>query len=285
MSNVGDETSKLVKYLDLQAQKLRIDLQAARLFVGTIDIGNVSENAIRKFLQSVLPTRYSLGVGEVIIPTGELPQRVDQTQQKDVLIYDPFGSAVFGWDDSSINLFPVESIYGVIEVKTSINNTDSFLKAIDQALEVKKLCRNHRDPDQTSPFTGVFVFESGVNGATLFDTLKSRSPEDRADFVFILNPKPADISSQENSFYFAHWQYHSRGGGPIHFISTDQAAFKRANSTTDPDERLTFCETERALLWFYLFLIQQLDGMRLARPNLWQYANASRERLGWRDNE
>jgi hypothetical protein len=201
------------------------------------------------------------------------------------LIFDPTGCAIYSWDESEVGLFPVESIYGVIEVKTSINNTESFLKAIDQTLEVKKLCRAHRDRNQASPFTGVFVFESEVNGNTLFDAIKNKPPEERADFVFILNPKSADISSSENSFYFTHWQYHSRGGGPISFISADQTALKRAKGHKDPDERLTFCETERALLWFYLFLIQQLDSMQLARPNLWQYANANRERLGWRDNE
>src|SRR5688572_29289173 len=127
MSNRNNKTAKLVNYLDLQAQKLRIDLQAARLFVGTTDIGNIAENAVRKFLQSILPARYSLGVGEVIAPNGQLPQRVDQTQQKDVLIYDPYGSAIFGWGDSSINLFPVESIYSVIEVKTCLHNENDLL--------------------------------------------------------------------------------------------------------------------------------------------------------------
>jgi hypothetical protein len=278
-------TSKLTAYIDLHAQKLRIDLQAARLFVGTTDIGSVAENALRGFLQSNLPAKYSVGVGEAIAPDGQLPQRIEQSQQKDVLLYDPYGCAIYSWGDNGIGLFPVESIYGVIEVKTSINSTDSFLKAIDQTLEVKKLCRNHRAQDQTSPFTGVFVFESSVNGNTLFDALKSRSPKDRADFVFILNPKSNDVSSQGNSSYFTHWQYHSRGGGQINFISADQAASKRANKPIDPDERLTFCETERALLWFYLFLIQQLDGMKLTQPNLWQYANANKERLGWHDNE
>lgn len=285
MVDASAKTSKLTSYLDLQAQKLQVDVQAARLFVGSTDIGNVAENAVRRFLQSNLPARYSVGVGEAIAPNGQSPQRIEQTQQKDVLIYDPYGCAILDWDESGVSLFPVESIYGVIEVKTSISSTSSFLKAVDQTLEVKKLCQAYRNPGQTAPFTGVFVFESRVDGDTLFDVLKNRAPGERADFVFILKPKSTDVSNQENSFYFVHWHYYSRGGGAIDFVSADQTAHERVNSPADADKLLTFCETERALLWFYLFLTEQLDSMQLMRPNLWQYANASKERLGWRDNE
>ncbi len=271
--------------LDLQAQRLRVDLQAARLFVGTTDIGSVAENAVRRFLQSNLPARYSIGVGEAIAPDGLSPQRVEQTQQKDVLIYDPYGCAVFSWDKSGVSLFPVESIYGVIEVKTSLRSTDNLLKAVDQTLEVKKLCQNYRGSGQASPFTGVFAFESEIEGDTLFEALKDRAPSERADFVFVLNPKPTDVSNKDNSFYFVHWHYHSRGSGLINFVSTEQTVHERSNSSDRVDKFLTFCETEKALLWFYLFLVEQLDDKRLTRPNLWQYARASKQRLGWRSNE
>jgi hypothetical protein len=201
------------------------------------------------------------------------------------LIYDPYGCAVLGWDESGVGLFPVESIYGVIEVKTKIDTTDSLLKAVDQSLEVKKLCQEHRSPSHVPPFTGVFAFESAVKGDTLFDALKSRPPDERIDFVFILNPMSTDVSDQNSSFYFAHWHYYSRDGGRIEFASADQAAQERSDSPDNADKLLTFCETEKALLWFYLFFTQQLDGMQLTRPNLWRYANASTQRLGWRDNE
>ena len=282
---IDTDTSRLANYLDIYARKLRVDLQAARLFVGTTDIGNVAESAVRRFLQSNLPARYSVGVGEAIAPDGQSSRRVEQTQQKDVLIYDPYGCAVLDWDESGVSLFPVESIYGVIEVKTKIDSTDNLLKAVDQTLEVKKLCQPYRNPGQASPFTGLFAFESGVKGDTLFDALKSKPPSERADFVFILNPKPTDVSDQNHSFYFAHWHYFSRGGGAVVFASADQTAQERCNRPDNADKYLTFCETEKALLWFYLFLTEQLDSMQLRRPNLWEYANASKQRLGWRKNE
>lgn len=275
MSNVSNNTAKLVEYLDLQAQKLRIDLQAARLYLGTTDIGDVAENSVRKFLQAILPERYSLGIGEVIASSGQKPHRVDQTQQKDVLIYDPYGSAVFGWDDSPKKIFPVESIYGVLEVKTCIYNKDDLLNAVEQTLEVKRLCIDNRTPNQKSPFTAVFAFETKVAGRTLFDVLQSRQPNERPDFVLIL----------DQNFYFTHWHYYSRGSGSIDFVTADETAKERADSSSENDKFLTFGETERALLWFYLFLIEQLDSMHLTKPNFWQYARANQERLGWKHDE
>jgi hypothetical protein len=283
MPSANTKTSVLVKYLALQAQKLRVDLQAARLFVGTTNVGNVAENAVRRFLRSILPERYSIGVGEAIAPNGGLPLRVEQTQQKDVLIYDPYGSTAFGWDESGINLFPVESIYGVIEVKTNISSQDEFLFAVDQTLEVKKLCKDFRPADRKSPFTGVFVFESKVAGNTLFNTLKKRAPEERADFMLIL--KPASASRPDSSLHFAHWHYYSRGSGPIRFTTADETAEEIARDSSNRDKFLTIGETENALIWFYLFLIEQLDSMELIRPNLWQYAQAIGLDLGWRNNE
>ncbi len=113
----------------------------------------------------------------------------------------------------------------------------------------------------------------------MFKALEDRPPSERADFVFILNPKPTDMSNHNNSFYFAHWHYHSRGGGRIDFVSADQTAYERIDSPVNRDKFLTFCETETALLWFYLYLTEQLDSMRLTKPNLWEYAHASRQRL------
>ncbi|MFC2037952.1 hypothetical protein ACFLYD_08355, partial [Chloroflexota bacterium] len=80
-----------------------------------------------------------------------------------------------------VSLFPVESIYGILEVKTSIAKKEDLLKAVDQALEAKKLVQSHRNPEQKSPFTGVFAFESKVKGDVMLDALDARAPTERAD--------------------------------------------------------------------------------------------------------
>jgi len=282
MSGSDDRSSRFAKHLDLHAERFRLDLQAARLFVGSTDIGNVAENAVRRFLNSMLPSRYAVGVGEVIAPGGWALQPVNQTQQKDVILYDPYGCAILDWDGYEASLFPVESIYGVLEVKTSLRSKDDLLQAVDQTLEVKKLVQSNRGKKQMAPFTAVFAFESKVLGNTLFEALHERSPDKRADFVLVLNPARSEECEKDDSLYFVHWHYHSRGGGPIDFVSADETTQERSCGHKPKDKYLTFCVSNQALLWFYLFLMKQLDSMKLSKPDLWRYTGAGRTRLGWR---
>jgi hypothetical protein len=277
--------SKLVRHLELQAQRLRLDAEAARLFIGTTDIGAVAEKAVRQFLGGALPARYSVAVGEVTAADGRQPERVDQTQQKDVLIYDPFAGGALGWGTSGLGLFPVESIYGVMEVKTTVTSGESLLKAVDQALEVQKLCRAHAHSEQQIPFTGVFAFESTVAGDKLFEVLKSRSLDERVDFVLVLHPKgDADLTQ---SLYLAHWWYHEVGRGQINFVRAHQVAGARQKLQPGHAVQLTFAMSEHALLWLYLFLIQELEAIQLPRPGdwIWRYSEAVADSLGYVINE
>lgn len=275
MSSKSVQKSKLVEYLNLRAEQLKTDLRGARLFIGTTDTGNVAEHAVREFLVSLLPTKYSVGVGEVINAEGIIPGRTDQSQQKDVVIYDQYLNTILGWGSSNTSLFPVESVYGVLEVKTSINSKAALNKAMEQALEVKKLCTGI-----ASPFTGVFVFESQVNEDTLFDSLASRDPKERVDFVIILKSK----SHPDSSCYLTHWNYGSttNGGGPVRFVNACETSDERDSKQSPPmDNLLTLACTEDSLLWFYLFLVEQLDSIELIKPNLSEYVDGeTRETLG-----
>ena len=274
MSNTSVQKSKLVEYLNLRAEQLRTDLRWARLFIGTTDTGNVTEHAVREFLVSLLPAKYSVGVGEVINAEGIKPDRTDQSQQKDVVIYDQYLNTILGWDSSNTSLFPVESVYGVLEVKTSISRKAALNKAMEQAMEVKKLCTR-----RTPPFTGVFVFESQVNEDTLFDSLASRDPKERVDFVIILKSK----NHPNSSCYLTHWNYGSTmNGGPVRFVSAHETSKERDSKQSPPmDNLLTLACTEDSLLWFYLFLLEQLDSKELTKPNLLEYVDGeTRETLG-----
>lgn len=112
------------------------------------------------------------------------------------------------------------------------------------------------------------AFESKVAGNTLFNALKERLPNERADFVLVLESLYNDTQSVTNSFYFDHWHYHSRGNGPIDFVIADETAQERISNPLNPVKQLTFGETECALHWFYLFLLEQLDNMQITRLNL-----------------
>jgi len=56
MVNTTDtDGTKLTSYLDLQAQKLRVDLQAARLFCRDNGHAMLLRMPVRRFLQSICP--------------------------------------------------------------------------------------------------------------------------------------------------------------------------------------------------------------------------------------
>lgn len=282
MADMSTQRSAIVRHLELQARKLRLDAEAARQYLSNTDIGNVGEHMVRQFLASVLPARYAVGVGEAITFNGKMPRRLGQSEQKDVLIYDQLSSTVLGWGDSGVNLVPVESIYGVIEVKLSADKA-KCLKAVDQALEVKKLCQESRDSrnsEQRLPFTGVFVYDSAVGGETLFEALKSRPMDERVDCVLILNPKDSSSCNSKRSYYFAHLHYYTpeRGSGPIDFVSVEDVPQDRER------RRLTFGADEYGLMWFCLLLIRHLEAMQLDSIERWlqHYLGGA---IGWRGNE
>ncbi len=272
----------LVKYFSLLSQRLRIDLQAARLFVSSTDRGGVNEHAWRRFLNPLLPARYAIGVGEIIAPDTGDTQILSQSEQKDVVIYDPFASSIFGWGDSGLSLFPVESVYAVVEVKTCFNNLEDVRKSARQVYEVKRIQKKHA-PAAVPPFTVVFAFSSAVSRDSIFETIQDMSVEERPDFVIALGSSKE--GEQERSIYVTHWHYVRGGPGEIGFVTADEA--RTARDGSDPRVIfLTLSETENALLWFYLFLIARLQMVdtqvdKSRCPNLWVYAISSQVDLGY----
>ena len=266
-----ETTLKLRHYLELRSKQLRLDLDAATLFVGDTEAGTVAEDAIRRFLESSLPTRYHVGLGEVISTEGQIAR---QTQAKDVIVYDSAYSPIFGWGETGFYLFPIESVYAIIEVKKTID-TPKLLSGIKQATEAKKLVGEN----SARPFTCVIAFNSRTSTATLARNVCKLPQEERVDFILILNPRP---SSKDNSTrvasqsdYIAHWYYHTPGvgGGSIDFTTSYKAALEEKRITSSGQENnptphiyLTWGRSEHTLMWFYLFLINSIGAMELKFP-------------------
>lgn len=284
------ETSdKLRQYLELRSEQLKLDLEAATLFVGKTETGTVAEDAIRRFLKSSLPARYSVGIGEVISTKDQIAH---QTQPKDVIIYDSAYSPIFGWGETGFHLFPIESVYAVIEVKKTIDSTE-LLRGIGQAVEAKRLV----DENSSRPFTCVIAFNSNTSTETLARNINKLPPEKRVDFVLILNQRMSnigkDVKTNYKSDYIAHWYYQTPGvgGGKIDFTTSYNASVESKNlASFSPENKplphiyLTWGQSEHALMWFYLFLISSLDAMEIQVPNLWEYAGANDTNLGYMGN-
>ena len=109
------------------SQKLQADFEVSGHIQHAPSKGTVRENAPREFLaQGRLPMKYGNGSGEII---GHVR---DVSPQCDLVIYDQINGATL-ISDPSVQIFPIESVYGIIELKSSLSK-----KTLIDALETIK---------------------------------------------------------------------------------------------------------------------------------------------------
>ena len=80
------------------------------------DRGENRELLLREFLEKYLPTRYGLTKGHVITRSG------DVSYSADIIVYDRQTCPVFYSGVTSI--LPIEGVYGIIEVKSSLSKAE-----------------------------------------------------------------------------------------------------------------------------------------------------------------
>lgn len=136
--------------------------------------GRPRESAVREFLKSILPEKYGITTGYVI------NQNKNITKQCDVIIYNRETCPKFVIDsDDDIRLVPIEEVYGVIEVKSTLD-ANEFQKAVMNLTEFKKvyndrLCESEEYMDNeeregnTQPFVCIFSYQLDKGTHDLFE--------------------------------------------------------------------------------------------------------------------
>lgn len=98
-------------HLQELAQRSRDQL---RLIPHNAEKGRALENVINKILLEILPRRFSLGTGFVI------NDRKETSSQQDIVIFDHiYNSPILS--EAACSLYPVECVYGTIEVKSRLD--------------------------------------------------------------------------------------------------------------------------------------------------------------------
>ena len=100
-------------------------------------LGTNREEIVADFLRNHLPHRYGVGSGLVFNKEGLF------SNQADVVLYDALFSRPF-YSTSPNSLFPVESVLGLIEVKSSMPPAD-IRDSISKCSRFKKLARQFSD--------------------------------------------------------------------------------------------------------------------------------------------
>ena len=88
--------------------------------------GGLRERRVADFLSRTLPERYGIGTGHIIDTKGE------RSHQTDIVIYDAVDGIAFPVDDY-YSLFPCESVYAAIEVKSTLVGSQN--KTIHQCIK------------------------------------------------------------------------------------------------------------------------------------------------------
>lgn len=229
------------------AKKMQIDFEEVTANIKHMgERGSSREEILLSYLRKYIPTKYEMNNGVIIDANGE------QSRQQDIIIYDSFNSPVL-LNMESTRMVPIESIFSVIEVKSSLNKTE-INKCVNNISSVKSLVNNSLE-SKDSPTAGfVFAFTSSTTLETLLDNLV-----------------------EENNQVEKHKQISAicvLDKGLILNISkkglNDIVILPNENSTP----AIVKNTAENNLMLFYLLLMQYLNQSSVSVPNLLKYANA-----------
>jgi len=109
--------------LDVRNLFKNLSLRMAADFEGSPQVahaggkGSVREDTLADFLRTYFPTLYGVGRGEIVTPDNR------HSGQLDIIIYDATRCPVLLPSDSHA-IYPIESVFGVISVKSRLNSTE-----------------------------------------------------------------------------------------------------------------------------------------------------------------
>lgn len=124
---------KMIDALKSNSQILNAKLESSKLYVHNGLRGTCREEDLINVIRDCIPECYGMKAGQIFSSDNKISKQID------VVIFDTIFSNYFK-KDSSAYLFPCESVYGSIEVKTMLNK-ESFEEAIANIKSVRELNR------------------------------------------------------------------------------------------------------------------------------------------------
>jgi hypothetical protein len=119
MAKNRPKTIEIQNYYDALRNEFLLSATRSTALSHLGERGRNEELRVRKFLEGVLPARFSVGSGFVVSSNKAL----GHSPQMDVIIYDNvFNAAIFR--EVSADVYPIEMVYAVIEVKRLLQKKD-----------------------------------------------------------------------------------------------------------------------------------------------------------------
>jgi hypothetical protein len=113
--------------------KLITNFEDSKLFDHSGERGEFREQIISQLLRPFLPNCFGLGTGEIFSSDGNTSHQID------IVIYDTVYSNVL-FKSGPKSIFPCESVYGEIEVKSMLSSEELII-GLDNIASMKKLNR------------------------------------------------------------------------------------------------------------------------------------------------
>lgn len=144
----------------------------SRLTEHNAELGRMNETHLVKLLRRYLPAKFGIGTG--FIQCGGSERR--QSPQCDIIIYDAINNAPF-YSSDAWSIFPIEMMYGVIEVKTTLDQ-DGLKKSFEDCAILREMAGHNQkvgNKSYLSPIVRVDESGRGTGDACEYrDTLPPR---------------------------------------------------------------------------------------------------------------
>ncbi|MDA1874287.1 hypothetical protein PDL05_11090 [Bacillus cereus group sp. BY112LC] len=228
-------------FIESVAKKLMADFEASKVFKHNGLKGDVREQEVSNFLEKHLPEKFKIGSGIVVNSDG------DQSRQQDIIIYDAFNAPLLH-NEENTKIIPVESVYGTIEVKSTLSKRE-LITCIENIKSIKALSKL----PHPIPHGFVFAFQADSTIENVCENVVELNKE--VDLKYRINT--VCILDQGTILHF-----HKHGLNNIHVIPNEDCYLGSLKRT--PEKNLTF---------FYLLLVHEFSRKQLIPPNLIEYAS------------
>jgi hypothetical protein len=253
--------------LDLRTVFKEISEQLISEFRKTSEIkhpggkGDLREDAFRNFLSDYLPSRYAVGMGEIVTSEKLISPEID------IIIYDPLHCPVF-IKSTSHSVFPIESVYGAISLKSHLDSGE-LESAYENIVSFKKILL--REGFSLSSTPGLMIGMAApipVTGIVAYTT--NRSLEAIANQLEKLDAQIADISLRPDFIAVIR-------EGIVAPRDSLRGDFNNYNLPKEPNKLIELRKTGRhTLLRLYMQVLRELNSLTLRPLDLRVYYNMPR---------
>jgi len=235
------------------------------------DKGASRESFLRLFFNEsgYLPEKFSISEGSshIISTSGHISDQID------LLFYDSLNSPKL-LNMDTIQYFPVESVYGVVEVKSNLNSKNTVFDALNKIKSFKSLkysfSNQHEQNYSIDPsinnqgFGIIFAYESSLKWGKIFDYIEEFQKENPSSVW----PNLIVVLNQGTICQLKEIKHNSISKVGVYSTKTI-STLEEINLGGNPKHHSN-------LLEFYLTLIDLLNNINLPIPPLRKYVDLNR---------